>query len=574
MHLVAWVAFFALAYFASIGDLIQAPGVFLGTSGDAIKNNFTFLYQLRFGMSATHFHGLNFPFGDHVVMTDGQPMLVWLLRLLGLGGTDGPSVEFLLGVHNGLLLLEMPIAAGLLYRVFRALRLSVSEAWVAGASLALMSPQVLRWGGHYALGHVAVLPLALWLQIKRWTGPAPGRGWGIAIAANSLFWGFIHPYYLPILALLSLVLESGLQARCGLAWKRKRRIVPILVQVLLPLSAFLAFMKLTDPIIDRGSAEAVFNTTFAGVFLTRWRDLLGAIDPGLRSQFAIPNFEGIIPLGLCALPLLWVVLFGAVTLLKRRKRLGSRLSLLIHLLFAAVLALIFSFGFHLEGSWAPFFAQVPPIRQFRSVARFAWVFALGFSVVSVACSVRVLRWAGITGRIPRRSSRALIWVLLFFQAGESILWFQWNLRELRTRITRLERTALPGLDRIDVRQYQAVLPLPYFHVGSGGSDDLAADDPTLRQSLLLSLATGIPNLGSHLSRSSLSQARLLVGAIHRGENRQHWIDTLSPSADLLVWIGRRELLTPAEESLARLSEPIDAVEGQGLFRLRVSHLKK
>ena len=72
---------------------------------------------------------------------------------------------------------------------------------------------------------------------------------------------------------------------------------------------------------------------------------------------------------------------------------------------------------------------------------------------------------------------------------------------------------------------------------------------------------------------SLSQAHLLVGAIHRGESREKWLESLSPEGDLLVWIGSRSLLTPAEETLARLAEPVDAVEGQGLFRLRLSSLR-
>src|SRR3954462_2991656 len=42
--------------------------------GDGAKNNFTYLYHSLFG-NGYWFEGMNYPYGEHIVYTDGMPVL-------------------------------------------------------------------------------------------------------------------------------------------------------------------------------------------------------------------------------------------------------------------------------------------------------------------------------------------------------------------------------------------------------------------------------------------------------------------------------------------------------------------
>jgi hypothetical protein len=58
---------------------------------------------------------------------------------------------------------------------------------------------------------------------------------------------------------------------------------------------------------------------------------------------------------------------------------------------------------------------------------------------------------------------------------------------------------------VDRNQYQAILPLPFFHVGSENVW-LESKCESLRQSLIVTLKSGLPSMGVTLSRTSISQS--------------------------------------------------------------------
>jgi hypothetical protein len=80
---------------------------------------------------------------------------------------------------------------------------------------------------------------------------------------------------------------------------------------------------------------------------------------------------------------------------------------------------------------------------------------------------------------------------------------------LNNRIPELDDTVnlMPEnawISTIHPENYQAVLPLPYFHVGSENVW-LESKCDMMRQSLIVSLKSGLPSMGVALSRTSISQ---------------------------------------------------------------------
>jgi hypothetical protein len=60
----------------SIPELITSPNDFLLISeGDGLKSYYVFDYQLKNRDSFNHFSGLNYPFGENYLFTDGFPAL-------------------------------------------------------------------------------------------------------------------------------------------------------------------------------------------------------------------------------------------------------------------------------------------------------------------------------------------------------------------------------------------------------------------------------------------------------------------------------------------------------------------
>ncbi len=60
------------------------------------------------------------------------------------------------------------------------------------------------------------------------------------------------------------------------------------------------------------------------------------------------------------------------------------------------------------------------------------------------------------------------------------------------------------LNKINPNQYQAIIPLPYFHVGSENLW-LEPNSDILKNTFIVSLKTGLPTTGVAMSRTSLSQ---------------------------------------------------------------------
>src|SRR5437868_5534070 len=69
-----------LCYFPQV--LLHPNQVMSNNQEDALKNYYTFVYHTTHDKEMLKFEGMNYPFGEHVVYTDCQPVLSFILRLL------------------------------------------------------------------------------------------------------------------------------------------------------------------------------------------------------------------------------------------------------------------------------------------------------------------------------------------------------------------------------------------------------------------------------------------------------------------------------------------------------------
>src|SRR5688500_1999717 len=88
-----------MVYFPQV--LLSLNSVMSNNQEDALKNYYTFVYHIKNDPRALHFEGMNYPFGEHVVYTDCQPILTFILRMLPI------THPYLVGILHGLIFLSL-----------------------------------------------------------------------------------------------------------------------------------------------------------------------------------------------------------------------------------------------------------------------------------------------------------------------------------------------------------------------------------------------------------------------------------------------------------------------------------
>src|SRR5690554_1164023 len=133
--------------------------IVFASAGDGIKNYYTYLFHAKYAHSFWEFQGMNYPFYEHIVYTDAQPLLSYIIHLLGLS-------DYGIGILNSLLLLSFPISAVLIYKVLKHYGVNTIWAICSGITIALFSPQIFRLTGHLSLSYSFAIPLMWLLLIK------------------------------------------------------------------------------------------------------------------------------------------------------------------------------------------------------------------------------------------------------------------------------------------------------------------------------------------------------------------------------------------------------------------------
>lgn len=465
--------------------------------GDSLKNYYTFVWHCRNDKEALYLSGLNFPYGEHIVYTDCQPLLSLILRQFPFAG------DHLIGIMHALILCSFIVTPLLLQRLFTLLGTPALPSFFFSLSVALLSPQINRLGGHFALACGCVIPLAILLFLKYLRSRRLSNLIFCAIYNSLLF--LIHPY-------LGLGC-SGFFAVALLCYellqKEKRsvpkRLLPYLTAGLAPVALFRLFMVATDKRHDRpdepwgmdimdGAAnmESVFTPFF------------GPFDPFLKLFFKSKHVEwetwsyvGIAPI------ILAVLLLIGLPLYYKKIRLSREVTVL---LITGVLFLLFSFGLH-NSILRKLHLEVTALNQFRVVGRFAWFFYFLLPLVLIPALTQVLQL------LVKEKRRVLVLgciaiTYFAFCFTESAALFNFIMRGNFTTRNLFNPATLTTeeqrlLAQIDSMKPQAIVPLPLFHIGSevyqrNGQRSTAP-------AMFWSFHTGIPILSDMLSRTSLRE---------------------------------------------------------------------
>ncbi len=373
----------------AFSDLFTFPAhgvVELG--GDSLKNLYTYLVQSEQG-KGYWFMGMIYPYGEHVLFTDGFPLLSMFFATF-----HHVQPETALAVMWRVIEGSYIASILFIYLILRKFEVRHALAFLFSGIIGIFTPQFFRILAHFTLSISCVIPMVFYWTLMFHTS----KKWRYALYVGLLgmVLCFIHPYFAALIVLWSVMYAVGYMVLTKAELRSKLRHA-----ALLPIAAvtvymlFSLFMKLTDPIKDRpimpfGSLSFLTRpiNLFTCHYSVIWHYLM---QQHFVSRVTEIN-EGFDYLGITS------IVVGIISILAGivKKRRGEALLVSDNVFspiwfFIGFATLAFSMGipFIFKMEWLLDYLSI--IKQLRALGRFSWIF---YYVLSIYTVVVIDRWYG------------------------------------------------------------------------------------------------------------------------------------------------------------------------------------
>lgn len=468
-------------------------GVYLNHSTEGISQYMNTAWHVQRDTDIVHFSGQNYPFGEHIAFTDNESLISSFLQLVHrhVVPLNGRTA----GILNIFALLSVYLASGFIYLIFRQLYTPVWISVWAALGITFLSPQHEHLQGELGLATPFVFPMMLWLTglfENSLTRRYLSLTIGIVVWASTQINGF---YFWGIALFLSGYTLWHWLHRPN--WKRfYPRALHLVAMLLLPYVTLHLWYHWSDYAIDRPLELESFRqnrSTLVGLFLP-------------------PDFvqhRGTVPqayLGITAgLFTLWVF-FQLLRPFKRIKKDDYAHLLnepfLLAGLFSGGLLLLMSLDLAALPGFRWLWDVSGPLRGLRRPAHLAWVYYYVANIGGVYTC-----WK-LANQIPERLKwlgKGLMLLPLILLGVEAVFWQNWVNVRPGPNLERAAPKAIPG----GAAQYQAILPMPYYHASP--ADTSAQPDPDFYQSVRhMGLVHGLPDMGMYQFKPSAAEMLALL----------------------------------------------------------------
>ncbi len=526
---VAVLVVASIFIWAKHGTWLRSPNAYmLGDSLDGYKNYMTAAWHVQHDSSYVHYSGMGYPFGEHVLFTNNQPIISAGIKWWSRHVFDVNNE--VIGILNWLQVLSMIFGAGVIYLMLRKLHIRVWYAGLSALGIAFLSPQYNFFEAQFGLSHIWVFPMLL-LLLCRYEERFSRRYQSLLIGILLWFAAQLHFYYLGVSAVF-LGFYTLFQIFLNLSWRSIwTRLSHLTVMVLLPYAFLNVWLHWSDYCPDRTATPAGFmeyTARWEGVFfpydyfpLRHWIDQLFTHIHGMEGK--VPAYAGLVAF----LFTLWLVL-------KRRFRLFEpeweamayhrvHKNYLRGICFAAFATLLLSLGipFTIKGlEWTADY--MGPFRQFRDLGRFAWAFyyvinVLVFYILWNKSQRMELneKWIAFVKTkssvaahyLPDVAKWSLAILPLIILCSEAIYFQNHHITKTVPNLALRSVVANSNdhwLNKVDFARFQALMPLPYYHIGSENIW-LEPYPPLFKKMQYTALQTGIPDMGVNMSRTAISR---------------------------------------------------------------------
>ncbi|MCF8368766.1 MAG: hypothetical protein K9G76_06960 [Bacteroidales bacterium] len=523
------------------GDILLSPNDYqFSARGDGMKNYYTYAYHIKHDASITAFGGMNYPYGEHFLYTDCHPFFTIILQEIS---TVYPGISnYSIGIVNLFMLLSFILTSLFLFLLFKELKVHPYLGALGAIGIMALAPQVFRMGGHLSLSYSFFIPLTFLLTLKTYTNPKNLR-WPVLQTLNIFFWFFIHAY-LGMMAVFFVASFTVIHFFLHYKEVSKKRstYIRFLLWVILPLLIFRIFILITDTHEYRTDNPSGFflNNAEPDDFLV---PQFPPLRPFINSITKVnQKWEAWSYIGLTSvLVLLFIIINTVKNLIKHKRFIFSKKSIEHHefkiAVWSSVVLLVFALGFPFKSF--PFLLDwFPPVKQFRATARFVWVFYFAITTMSVVVLSNLLiiskyiRWKRFFYVI------AFSGVLFYFFEGKNYHSYNGKILSETPNLFVLENNEPQFIElfqKINFNAYQAILPIPYYYLGSENFS-LPRTDAILKNSLLYSYYTGLPILSAYLTRTGIWESRNIVQVISPGYYKKMIKNDIPSSKPFLILV--------------------------------------
>jgi len=548
--------------------ILNANQVSFAAGGDGLKSTFGTVYHLKYDSTYWHTDAMNYPFGESIFFTGNQVVLTNTLKLIRDAGWD--LSDYALGISNILILLSYVIASLFIYLIFRELDTDWWMAMGASVMIIMLSNQWERLGGHYNLAYAYIIPVILYLLLRFYRNPGylVSGIFGIVVILFSAKQLYITAFILILWVPYWIFLPLHDRDKFG---KPVFLISHLMIQFIVPFLLFNLFTGMHDPGLDRTAypwgfypSRVRLETVFLPLGLPHWEFL--DFNMGVIRMKAY--------VGLLGSVVAVIILIRTVSGLYK-KDLHRAFSVSGNpawniLFWAGVLSLLVALGIPFSLRWERLLNYTGPFRQFRAIGRFVFPF---YYVMTITSFYFLWRWF----KTSRMRARAVILVAVLLFAGyESYFKVKNRPRVHNNRISWFSDLESSPEDKWSTRHnfgnYQAIIPLPYFHVGSENYW-VGDQSPVIARAYAASLKTGLPLTAVMLSRTSISQTLLNLDLVLEPYHDYPVLRQLPDQRPFLVIRHMNGTLTERETKLVNKASPIDENQELEIYSLETDSIR-
>lgn len=563
--LVLLLATQSVILFFTFDDMFKEPGQYMFANFyDGMRQYYFFQAYVSQSpdQSWLKVEEVGYPYGEYLLYTDGTPMLAFITRLFSTYVTD--ISDHAVDVFNYFIILGRLLSTFLIFLILRRLDVKGWRIFFFSIALAWINGEIIKLaGGQMNLSYSWPFLLTIYTAIRLFQAHEAGRTdyrGAVSFAVLISLTAFFHLYYLP---LTTVVLGFALLAYLIFLWRQHRDIIPVvgygLTTSVSPWIVVMGLVRLTDGYfadrIPKGEGYGWDRWVFelSGYYSShRWNSIRFIIEDREIASYGAHAYLGNF------------ALFFAVILLltywfKRKYSVSVRYFLrkdaygpfFRWLGVGALVSIFISLGeriyiwnqTYILNNYLNLFFYLHKITdritQFRDVSRFGFIGFWWFNLLAIYLYDRWLRTQNATW-VRIIALGLLVMLVIDTKDGfrHAHKWQRDNLlynREL-SHIDEL-------IEGVDLREYQAALPIPYFHEGVG-DNHYAVDgfDDMVTHTFQLQYWGEIPLITSKFARGNQAHGMQLISLL-QGDSTGQGI-----SPELLASLDRRPILVLYDEN--------------------------
>ncbi len=498
-----------VALFFIFKPVIQHPnGYTFEKKGDAIKNYYVFSYYLKHDKGIKH-DGINYPYGDHLLYINSHPLYSQIVKFINsnIYTLENHGV----GVLNLIMIISILLATPLIFLILKRFALPNWYAIIISLVIVFLTPQFDRIHGHFEMVYAFFIPLFWYLLIRLRDGDRIYLWAGLLVTAG-LIGSFTSAYYaaLYLIFILAVILIDAWRYRKKLSKYKKMGLV-LFISAIIPVIAVQSVVSLTDWVNDRPDNPwgfYVFHSNIFSIFLPH-DSLFQKILSPLELKF---QWEGRAYVGLPATLLAISIVISIIYFFTKYKHFNSKILFpnreLNVYLAASFLVLLFSMCIPFKLGLKFLTELIPPVKQFRALGRFSWIFYYVFTVYTAYYFYILYK------RMKQKKLYIVAVVIMCFVIFSWSMDAAFNIKKsmkgLISPNNLLESTHdnyILNFDTNDVNinTFQAILFLPFENT-CGDKLLFNNTEHAVNQAMKYSYHTGLPMIQTFTPRISIAQA--------------------------------------------------------------------